>query len=77
MPTGKNSEGYPDPTASTAVGRVMREERTEARRIRPENDIASRIDRTMKVLRFVASLNGLRIRNRVIFEDEETGEVFR
>ena len=27
---GRNREGYPDPTADTAVGRVTREEKKEA-----------------------------------------------
>lgn len=26
----RNTEGYPDPTANTAVGRVMKEEKKEA-----------------------------------------------
>lgn len=29
---GRNTEGYPDPTANTAVGRVTKEEKKEARK---------------------------------------------
>ncbi len=41
---GRNTEGYPDPTANTAVGRVMKEEKKKKK----EEGRYVRIDRKLK-----------------------------
>ena len=41
---GRNTEGYPDPTANTAVGRVTREEKKKKKEVKKD----VRIDRKLK-----------------------------
>lgn len=41
---GRNTEGYPDPTANTAVGRVMKEEKKRKKEVKKD----VRIDRKLK-----------------------------
>ena len=41
---GRNTEGYPDPTANTAVGRVVKEEKKKKKEVKKD----VRIDRKLK-----------------------------
>lgn len=41
---GRNTEGYPDPTANTAVGRVTKEEKKKKKEVKKD----VRIDRKLK-----------------------------
>lgn len=41
---GRNTEGYPDPTANTAVGRVMKQEKRKKKEVKKD----VRIDRKLK-----------------------------
>ena len=41
---GRNTEGYPDPTANTAVGRVAKEEKKKKKEVKKN----VRIDRKLK-----------------------------
>ena len=74
--TGRNKEGYPDPTANQAVGIVSREEKEAAKakkRATREYDIRA----AMKAIRAIAGAYGLTIENRITFKDKETEEIFR
>ena len=58
--TGRNQEGYPDPTANQAVGIVSREEKEAAKakkRATREYDIRA----AMKAIRAIAGAYGLTI----------------
>ena len=72
---GTNPEGYPDPTANTAVGNVMREQREDARTKRHARECDIRA--VMKAIRAIAGAYGLTIESRIIFRDKETEEEYK
>lgn len=62
-----NAEGYHDPTASDAVNNIAKEEK----------DVNKRIRDMMQHFDYVASINGFRIENRIVFKDMLTGKEYR
>jgi len=62
-----NAEGYPDPTACDAVNNIAKEEK----------DVNKRIRDMMQHFDYVASINGFRIENRIVFKDMLTGKEYR
>lgn len=72
---GNNPEGYPDPTANTAVGIVSRQEKEAAKEKNHNKEYDIRA--AMKAIRAIAGAYGLTIENRIIFKDKETEEIFR
>ena len=65
MKSGKNPEGYSDPTASTAVGHVFQEQQLQ------------RLHDTVHLIRAVAELGGYEVVGRITLKDKETGKVYR
>lgn len=63
----RNHEGYYDPTAGDAISTVVKEDMESWKKIRD----------MMKHFDYVASINGFRIENRIVFRDLETGKEFR
>lgn len=72
---GNNPEGYPDPTANTAVGIVSMQER-ESDKIKKRQSREYDIRAAMKAIRAIAGAYGLTIENRIIFKDKETEETY-
>lgn len=67
MKTGKNIEGYADPTAAIAVGQVNREQR--------ESD--KRAYDLVKVLKYIIRTAGFELTERVQLRDIKTGREYR
>jgi hypothetical protein len=67
-----NAEGYRDPSADRAVGKVQAKSRK-----RPDPAAARRNQLTMEALRAVANAAGMEIRGRIMLLDMETGWVFK
>lgn len=67
-----NAEGYRDPSADRAVGKVQAQNRKE-----PDPAAVRRNQLTMEALRAVANAAGMEIRGRVMLLDMETGWVFK
>ena len=63
----KNSEGYSDPTAYSAMTKVMQEE-TERQR---------RVSIVIGILKNAAELAGFDLANRVVLRDRQTGREYR
>lgn len=63
-----NDEGYSDPTAETAIGHVMNEQRK--RRIDQET-------KTIKTLQNVAHLAGFDIVGRIELREHKSGRIYR
>lgn len=73
---GNNPEGYPDPTANTAVCIVSRQEKESAKTKKHQSRDYDIRD-AMKAIREIAGAYGLTIENRIIFKDKETEETYR
>lgn len=70
---GRNTEGYADPTATIAVGRVAREEREQI-----ECEAADkRAYDLIKVLKYIIKGAGFELTERVQVKDTKTGRVYR
>jgi hypothetical protein len=67
-----NAEGYRDPSADRAVGKVQAQSKKE-----PDPAAARRNQLTMEALRAVANTAGMEIRGRVWLKDLESGWVFK
>lgn len=63
----KNSEGYSDPTAYSAMTKVMREERERQRRV----------GIVINIIRNVADLAGFDLTSRIALKDRKTGREYR
>lgn len=63
----KNSEGYSDPTAYSAMTKVLQEE-TERQR---------RVSIVIGILKNAAELAGFDLANRVVLRDRQTGREYR
>lgn len=61
-----NSECYKDPTADHAVANATHDEKADAR-----------IERMLKHFRYIATLEGFKISERIVFKDKQTGKVYR
>ena len=70
---GRNQEGYADPTATIAVGRVAKEEREQV-----ECEAADkRAYDLIKVLKYIIKGAGFELTERVQVKDTKTGRVYR
>lgn len=67
MKGGRNIEGYADPTASIAVGRVSREER----------EVDKRAYDLVKVLKFIICSCGFELTERIQLRDRKSGREFK
>lgn len=67
MKTGKNIEGYADPTASIAMGQVIKE----------ENEADKRAYDLVKVLKYIIRAAGFELTERVQLKDTKTGRVYK
>ena len=65
--TGKNIEGYADPTASTAIGQVSRE----------ESETDKRVYDLVKVLKYIIRAAGFELTERVQLKDIKTGREYK
>ena len=63
----RNSEGYTDPTAHTALGPIAQEEAA----------LESKVNFLIKVLKFIASEAGFDVTNRIELCDRKTGRFFK
>ncbi len=63
----KNSEGYPDVTAGTAMRTVTNEEKKR------EGDVQLLI----KMLKYIITLAGFELINRIELKDRETGREYK
>lgn len=73
MKGGRNQEGYADPTATIAVGRVTREQKELA-----ECEAADkRAYDLIKVLKYIIKVAGFELTERVQVKDTKTGRVYR
>ena len=63
----KNSEGYNDPTAYSAMTKVMREERERQRRV----------SIVINIVKNVADLAGFDLVSRISLKDRKTGREYR
>ena len=68
MKSGKNPEGYSDPTASIAVGHVAKEERMEEEKT---------LHRIIYIMRSVAAAFNFEIVGRITLKDKGTGRIYR
>lgn len=75
MKGGKNFEGYADPTATIAVGRVAREEKEQSELEIHESD--KRAYDLIKVLKYIIKGAGFELTERVQVKDTKTGRVYR
>lgn len=73
MKSGKNCEGYPDPTASIAIGRVAKEERAAD----PDRDAEYKIKIMTKALKAMARGFGFEVTNRIEFKDKASGKEYK
>ncbi len=71
MGIGKNSEGYPDPTAWAAWNNMRREERQQ------EAERRSLMNRLIPVMKRTAELAGFEVIGRIALRDKATGKEYR
>lgn len=67
MKTGRNNEGYPDPTASVAVGSMHKE----------EHEVDKRAYDLVKVLKFIIRAAGFELVERMQLKDRKSGRVYK
>lgn len=67
MRSGKNQEGYSDPTASIAIGTVSRE----------QYEADKRAYDLVKVLKFIIRAAGFELTERIQLKDTQTGRVYK
>ena len=72
MKGGKNQEGYADPTATIAVGKVTREQ-TEFEIQESER----RVNELIKVLKYTVRVAGFELTDRIQLKDIRTGRVYK
>lgn len=67
MKTGRNSEGYAEPTASVAVGSVYKE----------EHEADKRAFDLVKVLKFIIRAAGFELVERIKLKDTKSGREYK
>ena len=72
MKSGRNQEGYADPTANGAIGKVIRE-RNEAERHESEK----RANDLITVLKYIIRSAGFELTERIQLKDTKTGKEYR
>lgn len=75
MKGGRNIEGYADPTATIAVGRVAKEEHEHTESEIHESE--KRAYDLIKVLKYIIKAAGFELTERVQLKDTKTGRVYR
>ena len=65
---GENAEGYTDPTAYTALRHIQQEENAE---------LDAKVNTLIKVLKYIVSLSGFELINRIELRDKKSGRCFR
>ena len=75
MKGGRNQEGYTDPTATTAVGNVMREQRKQSESEIHESE--KRAYDLIKILKYIIGVAGFELIERVQLKDSETGRIYK
>lgn len=68
---GRNSEGYPDPTATKAIEKIRKEER------RKDAEAMEIISRLIPIMKQTADLAGFEIVGRIVLKDKSTGKEWR
>lgn len=71
MGMGKNSEGYPDPTAGAAWSNIRREERQQ------EAERLTSISALIPVMKQTAELVGFKVVGRITLKDKTTGKEYK
>lgn len=64
----ENAEGYTDPTAYTALRHIQQEENAE---------LDAKVNTLIKVLKYIVSLSGFELINRIELRDKKSGRCFR
>lgn len=72
MKSGRNQEGYADPTAIVAVGRVAKEEREQI-----EYEAEKRAYDLIKVLKYIIKSAGFELTERIQVKDTKTGKIYK
>lgn len=75
MKGGRNQEGYADPTATIAVGRVAREEKEQSELEIHESE--KRAYDLIKVLKYIIRVAGFELTERVQLKDTKTGREYK
>ena len=74
MKSGKNCEGYPDPTAETAIGLASKTKKPPADK---DPEAEKRIRTMMAAIKAMAAGFGYDITNRITFRDKYTGKEYK
>lgn len=64
----ENAEGYTDLTAYTALRHIQQEENAE---------LDAKVNTLIKVLKYIVSLSGFELINRIELRDKKSGRCFR
>ena len=64
----ENAEGYTDSTAYTALRHIQQEENAE---------LDAKVNTLIKVLKYIVSLSGFELINRIELRDKKSGRSFR
>lgn len=64
----ENAEGYTDPTVYTALRHIQQEENAE---------LDAKVNTLIKVLKYIVSLSGFELINRIKLRDKKSGRCFR
>lgn len=75
MKGGRNQEGYMDPTSTTAVGNVMREQRKQSESEIHESE--KRAYDLIKILKYIIGVAGFELIERVQLKDSKTGRIYK
>lgn len=75
MKGGRNTEGYADPTATIAVGRVARAEKEQSELEIHESE--KRAYDLIKILKYIIRVAGFELIERIQVKDTKTGRVYR
>lgn len=75
MKGGRNQEGYADPTAVIAVGRVIKEQKKQSEYELQETE--KRAHNLIKVLEYIIKTAGFELVERIQVKDIKTGKVYR
>lgn len=72
MKGGKNQEGYADPTATVAIGQVVREQNESER-----HESEKRAYELINVLKYIIRLAGFELTERIQVKDTKTGRWYK
>ena len=75
MKGGRNTEGYADPTATIAVGRVAREEKEQSELEIHESE--KRAYDLIKVLKYIIKAAGFELTERICLKDIKLGKEYK